>query len=230
MQKANSIHKGINMDQVKKRTISIPDYTMGEEICNAVTHGLGALLSAVALTLLAIRAHGALSIITVTLFGVAMIQLYTVSCVYHALSPSLAGKKVLRVIDHCNVFLLVFGTYLPVALLGVGGSEGWILLGIVALFTVLGIVLTAIDVDRFQAASVVCHLLSGWSILFGIPSLLRTVGSTGLLYMILGGVMYSIGAVLYGAGKSKRYRHSVFHIFCLLGTFCHFWAVYHYLL
>ena len=182
------------MDQVKKRTISIPDYTMGEEICNAVTHGLGALLSAVALTLLAIRAHGALSIITVTLFGVAMIQLYTVSCVYHALSPSLAGKKVLRVIDHCNVFLLVFGTYLPVALLGVGGSEGWILLGIVALFTVLGIVLTAIDVDRFQAASVVCHLLSGWSILFGIPSLLRTVGSTGLLYMILGGVMYSIGA------------------------------------
>ena len=218
------------MDQVKKRTISIPDYTMGEEICNAVTHGFGALLSAVALTLLAIRAHGALSIITVTLFGVAMIQLYTVSCVYHALSPSLAGKKVLRVIDHCNVFLLVFGTYLPVALLGVGGSEGWILLGIVALFTVLGIVLTAIDVDRFQAASVVCHLLSGWSILFGIPSLLRTVGSTGLLYMILGGVMYSIGAVLYGAGKSKRYRHSVFHIFCLLGTFCHFWAVYHYLL
>lgn len=218
------------MDQVKKRTISIPDYTMGEEICNAVTHGFGALLSAVALTLLAIRAHGALSIITVTLFGVAMIQLYTVSCVYHALSPSLAGKKVLRVIDHCNVFLLVFGTYLPVALLGVGGSEGWILLGIVALFTVLGIVLTAIDVDRFQAASVVCHLLSGWSILFGIPSLLRTVGSTGLLYMILGGVMYSIGAVLYGSGKSKRYRHSVFHIFCLLGTFCHFWAVYHYLL
>lgn len=218
------------MDQVKKRTISIPDYTMGEEICNAITHGLGALLSAVALTLLAIRAHGALSIITVTLFGVAMIQLYTVSCVYHALSPSLAEKKVLRVIDHCNVFLLVFGTYLPVALLGVGGSEGWILLGIVALFTVLGIVLTAIDVDRFQAASVVCHLLSGWSILFGIPSLLRTVGSTGLLYMILGGVMYSIGAVLYGAGKSKRYRHSVFHIFCLLGTFCHFWAVYHYLL
>ena len=192
------------MDQVKKRTISIPDYTMGEEICNAVTHGFGALLSAVALTMLAIRAHGALSIITVTLFGVAMIQLYTVSCVYHALSPSLAGKKVLRVIDHCNVFLLVFGTYLPVALLGVGGSEGWILLGIVALFTVLGIVLTAIDVDRFQAASVVCHLLSGWSILFGIPSLLRTVGSTGLLYMILGGVMYSIGAVLYGAGKSKR--------------------------
>ncbi|MBQ2323552.1 MAG: hemolysin III family protein, partial [Oscillospiraceae bacterium] len=173
---------------------------------------------------------GTLPIVTVTLFGVAMIQLYTVSCVYHALSPSLAGKKVMRVIDHCNVYLLVFGTYLPVALLGVGGREGRILLGIVALFTVLGIVLTAVDVDRFQVASVVCHLLSGWSILFGLPALLRTIGPAGMLYMVLGGVMYSVGAVLYGVGKSRRYRHSVFHVFCLLGTFCHFWAVYQYLL
>ena len=221
---------GIKMDQVKKHTVSIPDYTMGEEICNAVTHGLGALLSAAALTLLAIRAQGTLPIITVTLFGVAMIQLYTVSCVYHALSPNLAGKKVMRVIDHCNVYLLVFGTYLPVALLGVGGTEGWILLGVVAVFTVLGIVLTAIDVDRYQVASVVCHLLSGWSILIGVPALLRSIGPMGMLYMVLGGVMYSIGAVLYGVGKSKRYRHSVFHVFCLLGTFCHFWAVYQYLL
>ena len=211
------------MDQIRKHTVSIPDYTMGEEICNAVTHGLGALLSAAALTLLAIRAQGTLPIVTVTLFGVAMIQLYTVSCVYHALSPSLAGKKVMRVIDHCNVYLLV-------ALLGVGGREGRILLGIVALFTVLGIVLTAVDVDRFQVASVVCHLLSGWSILFGLPALLRTIGPAGMLYMVLGGVMYSVGAVLYGVGKSRRYRHSVFHVFCLLGTFCHFWAVYQYLL
>ena len=218
------------MDQIRKHTVSIPDYTMGEEICNAVTHGLGALLSAAALTLLAIRAQGTLPIVTVTLFGVAMIQLYTVSCVYHALSPSLAGKKVMRVIDHCNVYLLVFGTYLPVALLGVGGREGRILLGIVALFTVLGIVLTAVDVDRFQVASVVCHLLSGWSMLFGLPALLRTIGPAGMLYMVLGGVMYSVGAVLYGVGKSRRYRHSVFHVFCLLGTFCHFWAVYQYLL
>ena len=222
--------RDIEMDQIRKHTVRIPDYTMGEEICNAVTHGLGALLSAAALTLLAIRAQGTLPIITVTLFGVAMIQLYTVSCVYHALSPNLSGKKVMRVIDHCNVYLLVFGTYLPVALLGVGGAEGWILLGVVAAFTALGIVLTAIDVDRYQVASVVCHLLSGWSILIGVPALLRSIGPMGMLYMVLGGVMYSIGAVLYGVGKSKRYRHSVFHVFCLLGTFCHFWAVYQYLL
>lgn len=214
------------MEAVKKRQIRIPDYTMGEEIMNAVTHGLGALLSVAALVLMLVRAHGALPTLTVTVFGVAMVQLYTISCVYHALSPRLTGKKVLRVIDHCNVYLLVFGTYVPVALLGVGGALGWVLFGIVLFFTVLGVVFTAIDVDRFQVVSVVCHLLSGWSILIGVPALLRSMGGHGVLFMVLGGVMYSIGAVLYALGKTRRYRHSVFHVFCLLGTFCHFWAVY----
>lgn len=218
------------MQEIRKREIRIPDYTLGEEIFNAVSHGLGALLSPAALTLMALRAHGALPEIAVSLFGLAMIQLYTVSCVYHALSRDLKGKKVMRVIDHCNVYLLVLGTYIPVALLGVGGSMGWVLLGMVLVFTVLGVVFTAIDVDRFQLVSVVCHLLSGWSILIGIPGLLRTMGWGGLEWMLLGGVMYSVGAILYGLGKKKRYRHCVFHVFCLLGTFCHFWAVYSFLL
>ena len=136
----------------------------------------------------------------------------------------------MRVIDHCNVYLLVLGTYLPVALLGVGGRVGWLLLCTVFVFSVLGILVTTIDVDRYQVISVVCHLLSGWSILFGIPSLLHSMGLRGLMALILGGVMYSIGAILYGLGKTKRYRHCVFHVFCLLGTFCHFWAIYKYLL
>ena len=218
------------MQEIRKREIRIPDYTLGEEIFNAVSHGLGALLSPAALTLMALRAHGALPEIAVSLFGLAMIQLYTVSCVYHALSRDLKGKKVMRVIDHCNVYLLVLGTYLPVALLGVGGRVGWLLLCTVFVFSVLGILVTAIDVDRYQVISVVCHLLSGWSILFGIPSLLHSMGLRGMVVLILGGVMYSIGAILYGLGKTKRYRHCVFHVFCLLGTFCHFWAIYKYLL
>lgn len=218
------------MQEIRKKEIRIPDYTLGEEIFNAVSHGLGALLSPAALTLMALRAHGALPEIAVSLFGLAMIQLYTVSCVYHALSRDLKGKKVMRVIDHCNVYLLVLGTYIPVALLGVGGTMGWVLLGMVLIFTVLGVVFTAVDVDRFQLVSVICHLLSGWSILIGIPGLLRTMGWSGLQWMLLGGVMYSVGAILYGLGKKKRYRHCVFHVFCLLGTFCHFWAVYSFLL
>ena len=218
------------MEQIKKRTVSIPDYTMGEEIFNAISHGLGALLGVAALVLMAIKAQGILPETAVSLFGAAIVQLYTISCIYHALSPQLKGKKVMRVIDHCNVYLLVLGTYLPIALFGVGGQVGWLLLGVVFVFSVLGIVFTAIDVDRYQLVSVVCHLISGWSILFGIPSLLRNMGQHGLVFLILGGVMYSIGAILYGLGKTKKYRHCVFHVFCLLGTFFHFWGVYAFLL
>ena len=218
------------MKNEKKREIQIPDYTIGEEIFNAVSHGLGALLGVVGLILMVIKAHGVLAETAVSLFGVAIVQLYTISCIYHALSPRLKGKKVMRVIDHCNVYLLVLGTYLPVALLGVGGWMGWLLLGIVFVFSVLGIVFTAIDVDRYQLVSVICHLICGWSILIGIPGLLASMGVQGLVYSILGGIMYSIGAILYGLGKKKRYRHSVFHVFCLLGTFFHFWGIYMYLL
>ncbi|MBR1455913.1 MAG: hemolysin III family protein [Oscillospiraceae bacterium] len=220
------------MDMVKKprREIRLPDYSAGEELFNAISHGVGALLSAAALVLMLVRARGALEETTAALFGAAMIVLYTMSCLYHGLSPERSGKKVLRVLDHCNVYLLVLGTYIPVSLLGVGGGKGWALFGAVCFFTVLGIVFTAIDVDRFQVVSVICHLCSGWSILIGVPDLLRTMGADGLLQLILGGVAYTVGSVLYGLGKRKKYRHCVFHVFCILGTFFHFWAVYAYLL
>ncbi len=214
----------------KKHVVSLPGYSLSEELINAISHGLGALLGLAALVLLLLRARGAAAVVSVSLFGLAMIQLYTISCIYHALSPRLKGKKVLRVIDHCNVYLLVLGTYIPVSLLGVGGARGWILLGLVLAFSVPGITFTAIDVDRYQVVSVLCHLLSGWSILFGVRDLLGSVGAPGLTWMVLGGVMYTIGSVLYGLGKRKKYRHCVFHVFCLLGTFCHFWSVYAYLL
>ena len=214
----------------KLQMISLPKYSLGEELFNSISHGLGALLGLAALVLMAVRARSASAMVSVCLFGLAMVQLYAVSCVYHGLSPRLLGKKILRVIDHCNVYLLVLGTYIPVSLLGVGGVRGWLLLGLVCLCTALGVVCTAVNVDRYQLVSVICHLLSGWSILLGLPQLLAHVGLPGLVWMVLGGVMYSIGAVLYGLGKRKKYRHCVFHIFCLLGTFCHFWAIYVYLL
>lgn len=210
--------------------VKVPSYTLGEELFNAISHGIGAALSVYALVLLLLRAHGALAVTCVSIFGASMILLYTNSCVYHALSRNLAGKKVLRVLDHCNVYVLVLGTYLPAALLGVGGALGWALFGLTAAFTALGVTLTAISVDRFKGPQVICHLVSGWSILIGIPQLLQTMGSAGVRFLILGGVMYTVGSVLYGLGSRKRYIHSVFHIFCLLGTFFHFWGIYQYLL
>ena len=210
--------------------IKIPSYTLGEELFNAISHGIGAALSVYALVRMLLRAQGALAVTCVSIFGASMILLYTISCVYHALSHHLEGKKVLRVLDHCTIYVLVLGTYLPASLLGVGGALGWALLGLTAAFTALGVTLTAISVDRYKAPQVICHLVSGWSILIGIPQLLQSAGPAGVRFMILGGVMYTVGSILYGLGARKRYIHSVFHIFCLLGTFCHFWSIYQYLL
>ena len=219
-----------NKNKKKKINIKIPKYTLGEELFNSISHGIGAILSVVALVLMVLKAHTALSEVTVSLFGSAMIILYTMSCIYHALSSKLEGKKILRVLDHCNVYLLVYGTYIPVSLLGIGGKLGWILFSFVSIITITGITLSSIKIDKFQLLEVICHLLNGWSIVIGIPILLQTIGTRGILFLVLGGIMYTLGSILYGIGTNKKYMHSVFHIFCLLGTFFHFWMIYSYLI
>ena len=214
------------MKNKRKLNIKIPKYTLGEELFNSISHGVGAFLSVAALVLMVVKAESAKAEVTTVLFGSTMIILYTMSCIYHALSSKLEGKKVLRVLDHCNVYLLVFGTYIPVALLGVGGALGWTLFGIVALVTTLGIIFSSISIDKFQVVEVICHLLNGWSILFGIPALLTTMGQKGVIYLVIGGIMYTLGSILYGIGSQKKYMHCIFHVFCLIGTFFHFLAVY----
>lgn len=206
--------------------IRIPKYTLAEELINSISHGLGAIFSIVALVLMLVKAHTPLQYVTVSIFGTTMILLYVISCVYHALSPRLTGKKVLRVLDHCNVFLLVFGTYIPVALLGIGGALGWWLFGFVATVTIIGIVLAATNTDRYQVLEVICHLLNGWSILIGIKPMLEHMGLAGVILALAGGICYSLGAILYGVGRNHRYAHSVFHFFCLAGTVLQWLAVY----
>lgn len=213
-----------------KLKIRIPDYTLGEEIVNSISHGAGAVFGIVALVLMIIKAHGAMTITCVSIFGASIIILYTISCIYHSLSPRLTGKQVLRVIDHCNVFLLVFGTYIPASLIGVRGKLGWFLFGFVALISLIGIVASAVDVDRNGKLEVICHLICGWSIVVGLPSLKENIPMLGIEYMIIGGLMYTIGSILYGLGKKIRYMHSVFHFFCLFGTLFHFWAIFAYII
>lgn len=212
----------------KKERISIPSYTLSEELINSISHGIAAAFSIWGLVMLIIKAsnEGAMAVTTVTLFGTTMILLYTISCIYHALSPRITGKKVLRVIDHCNVFLLVFGTIIPIALVGMKGVCGWIYFGIVGFVTLLGIIFSAVDVDKNEKIEVVCHLVNGWSAVLLIKPLIAGVGVAGLIFIILGGVMYSIGALLYGLGSKKKYMHSVFHFFCIAGSIFHYLAIY----
>ena len=146
------------------------------------------------------------------------------------LSPKLTGKKVLRILDHCNVYLLVLGTYIPISLLGVRGPLGWILFSIVTTISLIGIILSSIAIDKFQVFEVICHLINGWSILIAIKTLYNNITFMGVLFLLLGGIMYSLGAILYGIGVKKKYMHSIFHFFCLAGTIFHFIAIYIYIL
>lgn len=208
--------------------VSIPKYTLGEEIVNAISHGVGAGLAIAALVLLIIRATSAIGVVTGVIYASIMIILYIISCIYHALSPKLTGKKVFRVLDHCNVLLMVAGTYTPICLSLLGGTLGWTVFGIVWGVTVLAIVFNCIDIDKYKKLCIALNLILGWAALIIIKPLIEACPVNGLILLIAGGVVYSIGAILYGLGKKKKYMHSVFHFFVIGASVLHFFMIYLY--
>ena len=215
-----------------KRKISVPEYSLAEELVNAISHGLGASLSIAALVVCIVHSHSALGIISSCLYGSMMIILYVFSCLYHALSPNIRGKKILRVIDHDNVFLMEAGTYMPVALaLLVGNGHvalGWTVFGLVWAITILAVVFTSINVDKYQVVGVICNLVLGWGALLILPVLLSLTGCSGVLMLVLGGLTYSLGALWYGVGAKIKWMHSVFHFYVLLASVFHFVFIYNF--
>src|SRR5574344_3013208 len=177
--------------------VKIPKYTLGEELINSISHGIGAGLSIAGLVLLLVKANNSMEITTCAIYGSCMILLYVISCIYEGLSPKLGGKKVLSVIDHCNVFLLEAGTFTPICLALLGGKLGWVTFGVIWGITTVAIVFNAIDVDKYQLVSVICNLVIGWSALIIYKPLELAMGNAGLYLLIAGGVSYSIGAFLY---------------------------------
>lgn len=213
----------------------LPNYSNGEEIMNMVTHIVGGVLGIITLTLCVIRAaiHGsALGVITSCLFGFSMILLYTMSSVYHGLRPG-TGKKVLQILDHCTIYVLIAGTYTPIvlcAMLPVYPVLAWVVFGIQWGCAALAITLTAIDLKAYNTFSMILYIAMGWCIIFAAPQLMACVGTACFGWILAGGIAYTIGAVLYGIGSKKRCMHSVFHIFVVIGSMCHAWAIYQYVL
>lgn len=205
-----------------------PKYTLGEEIVNAITHGVGAALAIAGLVLLIIKADSAMGVVTGIIYASIMIVLYVISCIYHSLSFRIKGKKVLRVLDHCNIQLMVAGTYTPICLSMLGGTLGWVMFGIVWAVTVVAVVFNCLNVEKYKVVSIVCNLLLGWAALFIIKPLIAACPSTGLSLLIWGGVVYSIGAILYGLGHKVRYMHSVFHFFVIGGSLLHYLMIFFY--
>ena len=208
----------------KRIHLALPKYSLAEEITNAVTHGLGVALAIAGLVVLLIYSPKTpLAIISVCLFGASMFLLYMVSTLYHSLGVNRA-KKVFQVLDHCTIFFLIAGTYTPISLLCIGGTVGWVLVSIVWGVGILGTVLTAVDMHRFKVFSMVCYIALGWCVIIFIKPLIDSMDQTSIVLLVVGGVLYTVGAVIYGLRKVP-YMHSVWHLFCLAGTVFHYFVV-----
>ena len=213
----------------------LPTYTLSEERLNYISHIVGTVFGIVVLVLCVVRAalHGnTWGIVSGAVYGVSMILLYTMSSIYHGL-PSGMAKKVMQVLDHCTIYLLICGTYTPVLLSGVrtvSPAWAWSLFGVVWGLGIVAIVLTAIDLKKYQVFSMICYIGMGWCIIAAAGPAVRAITRAGFMWLLAGGVAYSIGAVLYGIGKKKRYMHSLFHFFVLAGSILQCVCIFRYVM
>ncbi len=209
----------------------LPTYTKGEEIFNMVSHIVGAVLGILAIILLPIvsaKHSNVYGIVSGVIFGISILLLYTMSSLYHGLSPKLKAKKIFQIIDHCSIFILIAGSYTPFSLCTLrmyNASIGWTIFSIIWISAILGIILNSIDLKRYKVASMILYLLMGWCIIFKASILPSLLTLPGFILLITGGIIYTIGAILYGIGKKVKWMHSIFHIAIFLGTLLHFFCI-----
>lgn len=222
--------------ELKKEKIPLPDYTKGEEIFNMVTHIVGGAIG-IAVTVLCVvfaaKHHDAYAVVSASIFGAMMILLYSMSSIYHGLSPNLKAKKVFRVLDHCTIFFLIAGTYTPIALCTLrqySTALGWTYFGVVWGLAALGVTLTAVNLEKYKVLGMVFYIALGWCIAPVLSKLYSIWGMGGIIFLVSGGLCYTFGAILYGIGKKKRYMHSVFHIFIVFGSLLHFFCILFYVI
>lgn len=218
------------MTRTKLADRMLPNYSVGEEIMNTVTHIFGGLMAIAVLVLCVVSAalHGNIyGVVSSAVYGASMIALYCVSSIYHGMPKSM-GKKVMQVVDHCTIYFLIAGTYTVMALSAlrpVYPALGWSMFAFEWGMAITAAVLTAIDLRKYRTFSMICYVGLGWAILPFVRQTLDVLTKTGFLLLLSGGIAYTIGAVLYGIGSKKKWMHSVFHIFVVLGSLLQFFSV-----
>ena len=224
------------MKRTKLKDRVLPTYTKGEEIFNMVSHIVGGALGIVITVLCIIVSaihKNAYAVVSSTIYGASVIILYTMSSIYHGLSPKCKGKKVMQVLDHCTIFLLIAGSYTPFALCTFREYDvviGWSIFGGIWAATILGIVLNSIDLKKYKVFSMICYLGMGWTIIVKANLLPMLLGVKGTVLLVLGGIAYTLGTIFYGLGRKKKYMHSIFHLFILAGTILQFFCIIFYVL
>lgn len=201
-------------------------YTLGEEIFSSVSHGVGACLSiagTVVLLVFSVIYGNALAVVSSSIYGASLIILYTMSTLYHSFTNEKV-KHFFQIMDHNTIFLLIAGTYTPITLYILGGVTGWILFSVVWVASIIGITLNSINMEKAKIPSLVCYIATGWVIIFAIKPLIAKVPFLSALFLVLGGVIYTVGIVFYVIKKVK-YFHPVWHIFTILGSAFHYFSI-----
>lgn len=223
------------MKRTKLKDRLLPDYTNGEEIFNMVTHVVGGGLGVVYLALCVIFAalhHNVWGVVSSAIYGASVVALFTMSSVYHGVKPVLA-KKVLQVLDHCTIYFMIAGTYTPITLSLLRKTHpvtAWVVFGVVWGIAALAITLNAIDLKKYSVFSMICYIGMGWCIILTIVPVYKALTFWGFTWLLGGGILYTIGAVLFGIGAKVRYIHSVFHIFVVLASVMHFFCIFFYVI
>lgn len=201
-------------------------YTMGEEIANAITHGIGVALAIAALVILivfAARTGSAWYVVSYSIYGTCLVLLYLFSTLYHSIQNKKA-KRVFRIFDHASIYILIAGTYTPFALTILRKHGGWIIFSVVWAAAIFGIILKVFYCGKFEKVSTLIYVIMGWMIIFYFKTILTVMPVPGIVLLVVGGVVYTLGSLLFLFDKIP-YNHAIWHLFVMGGSICHFFAV-----
>lgn len=209
----------------RRKVLAGARYTAGEEIANSLTHAVGLVLSVAGLCVLVylgVVRDEALHVASAGVYGVTLVALYAASTLYHAFrKPEI--KRVLRILDHCAIYLLIAGSYTPFVLVGIGGGWGWTLFGIVWSMAVAGILFKVFFTGRFAVLSTAAYVGMGWLGVVAFKPLIESLPINAIVWLVLGGVLYTAGTIFYH--RKLPYSHALWHLFVLAGSACHFIAI-----
>ncbi len=207
------------------------EYTLGEEIFSAISHGAGVLFGVYATVYMVVVSalHGsALAVVSGAVYGATLIILFSMSTLYHAISHKTA-KLVFRVLDHSTIFLLIAGTYTPISLIALKGALGWVIFGVEWGVAILGIILNAVSIEKFKIFSMIGYIVCGWMVVIAAIPLITSMRFSGIMYLLGGGLFYTMGLIFYKL-KNVRYMHSIWHLFVLMGAVLQYVSVAYYVL